>query len=201
MSLCHRALSASRVFASRLPRKGLSNHRLAAWRRNPRAERPRRPGATLACVVAAVNGSATGGALAAGDAGKPGAPEDAARATSCPEGEKEQGTPAGLSAGDRGRLLAAPAGTRPLPLTPCHPLPRLAVSDHVTCLRKGCGAIAGLGGAGEEYLTSATGRTDEDHCHSVCSVRTTGEAVSRLLMTKSQNQQECLRFQCLLFQC
>lgn len=36
-----------------------------------------------------MNGGVAGGALAAGDAGKPGAPEDAARARGYPEAEEE----------------------------------------------------------------------------------------------------------------
>lgn len=46
-------------------------------------------GSGCARSVEGMNGGVAGGALAAGDAGKPGAPEDAARARGYPEAEEE----------------------------------------------------------------------------------------------------------------
>lgn len=97
-----------------------------------------------------MNGGVAGGALAAGDAGKPGAPEDAARARGYPEVEDERWRvrPPRV-AGDHVTVPAAQSGKRPFSL----PYPQLAVSGRVTCLlaRRASGAIAGLGGRGRSH--------------------------------------------------
>lgn len=48
---------------------------------------PKPRGRTSACVVGGMNDCVAGGTLASGDSGKPGAPEDAALASVCPEQE------------------------------------------------------------------------------------------------------------------
>ena len=102
-----------------------------------------------------------GGALAAGDAGKPGAPEDATRAGE--SGGRRGGIEgvSALGAGDHVTVLAAPKTTHPrLP-------PPLAVSGGVTCLLAGwgSGAISGLGGGRCRTFGDSDDSADKDNNH------------------------------------